>query len=41
VPRPYWLAASARVLVPRLVRRATAGGPLTLVTRTGADADAP
>jgi short-subunit dehydrogenase len=41
VPRPYWLAASARVLLPRLVRRATSGGPLTLVTRTGADDDAP
>jgi short-subunit dehydrogenase len=40
VPRPYWLAATARVLLPRLVRRLTAGGPLTLVTRTGADADA-
>jgi short-subunit dehydrogenase len=39
VPRPYWLAATARVLLPRLVRRLTAGGPLTLVTRTGADAD--
>jgi short-subunit dehydrogenase len=23
VPRPYWIAAAARVLVPRLVRRAT------------------
>ena len=23
VPRPYWLAAVARVLAPRLVRRAT------------------
>jgi short-subunit dehydrogenase len=41
VPRPYWLAASARVLAPRLVRRLTAGGPLTLVTRTGADIEAP
>ena len=41
VPRPYWLAASARVLLPRLVRRATSSGPLTLVTRTGAGPDAP
>jgi short-subunit dehydrogenase len=40
VPRPYWLAAAARVLVPGIVRRATAGGPLALVTRTGADAEA-
>jgi short-subunit dehydrogenase len=40
VPRPYWLAAAARVLVPGIVRRATSGGPLALVTRTGADAEA-
>jgi short-subunit dehydrogenase len=26
VPRPYWLAAAARVLLPRLTRRLTAGG---------------
>jgi short-subunit dehydrogenase len=37
VPRPYWLAAAARVLAPRLVRRATAGGRLALAPRTGAD----
>jgi short-subunit dehydrogenase len=37
VPRPYWLAAAARVLAPRLVRRATGGGRLTLAARTGAD----
>jgi short-subunit dehydrogenase len=36
VPRPYWLAAAARVLLPALVRRATAGGRLTLTPRTGA-----
>ena len=38
VPRPYALAAAARVLAPRLVRRATggkAGG--RMVTRTGGD----
>jgi hypothetical protein len=34
VPRPYWLAAAARVLAPALVRRATAGGAFT--TKTGA-----
>jgi short-subunit dehydrogenase len=34
VPRPYWLAAAARILAPALVRRATAGGAFT--TRTGA-----
>jgi short-subunit dehydrogenase len=33
VPRPYWLAAAARVLLPALVRRATAGGAFT--TKTG------
>ena len=26
VPRPYWLAAAARILAPVLVRRSTAGG---------------
>jgi short-subunit dehydrogenase len=35
VPRPYWLAAAARVLLPALVRRAVAGGALTLTPRTG------
>jgi uncharacterized protein len=34
VPRPYWLAAAARILAPALVRRATAGGAFT--TKTGA-----
>jgi short-subunit dehydrogenase len=33
VPRPYWLAAAARVLVPSLVRRATAGGAFTTATK--------
>jgi short-subunit dehydrogenase len=34
VPRPYWIAAAARIVAPRLVRRATAGGAFT--TKTGA-----
>jgi uncharacterized protein len=34
-PRAYWIAAAARILAPRLVRRATAGGALT--PATGAD----
>ena len=34
VPRPYWLAAAARILAPALVRRAAAGGAFT--TKTGA-----
>jgi short-subunit dehydrogenase len=32
VPRPYWLAAAARVLFPALVRRATGGGAFTTAT---------
>jgi short-subunit dehydrogenase len=36
VPRPYWLAAAARILAPRLVRRAISGG--TLTPATGSDA---
>jgi short-subunit dehydrogenase len=36
VPRPYWLAATARVLAPGLVRRATGGGALTPSTRADA-----
>jgi short-subunit dehydrogenase len=32
VPRGYWLAAAARVLVPSVVRRATAGGGFTTGT---------
>jgi short-subunit dehydrogenase len=35
VPRPYWLAAAARVLAPGLVRRAIAGGAFT--TAVGSD----
>jgi short-subunit dehydrogenase len=35
-PRYYWLAAAARVLAPRLVARAVAGGAFT--TATGQDA---
>ena len=36
VPRPYALTAIARILAPRLVRRALAGGPAeTLTTVTG------
>jgi uncharacterized protein len=38
VPRPYWLAATARIVLPRLVRRATGGGRFVLAPRTGADA---
>ena len=34
VPRPYWLAAAARIFAPALVRRATAGGAFT--PKTGA-----
>lgn len=37
VPRPYWLAAAARTLLPRAVRRATGGGKLPLATATKAD----
>jgi uncharacterized protein len=32
VPRPYWVAAALRILAPRLVRRATAGGGFTTAT---------
>jgi short-subunit dehydrogenase len=39
VPRPYGLAAAARVLAPRLVRRAlSSGAGAAMTTRTGADA---
>jgi uncharacterized protein len=31
-PRPYWIAAAARILAPRLVRRATAGETFTPAT---------
>ena len=36
VPRAYGLAAAARVLAPRLVRRATGGGSTALTPSTGA-----
>jgi short-subunit dehydrogenase len=35
VPRYYWLAAALRILAPRLIRRATAGGGLTTATKAG------
>ncbi len=35
VPRPYWLAAAARTLLPGVVRRATAGGAFTTGTGAG------
>ena len=35
VPRYYWLAAAARILAPKLVSRATAGGAFT--TSTGSN----
>lgn len=35
VPRGYWLAAAARVLLPRLVRRATGGGAFSTSTGPG------
>jgi short-subunit dehydrogenase len=35
VPRGYWLAAAARVLLPRLVRRATGGGAFSTSTGAG------
>ncbi|HEU4657561.1 MAG TPA: SDR family NAD(P)-dependent oxidoreductase [Capillimicrobium sp.] len=39
VPRPYWLAAAARVLLPGLVRRVLAGKQAArMTTTTGADA---
>ena len=34
VPRPYGLAAAARILAPALVRRATGGGAFTTATGT-------
>jgi uncharacterized protein len=32
VPRPYWIPAALRILLPGLVRRATAGGAFTTMT---------
>ena len=38
VPRPYWIFAMLRIVLPRLVRRVLTGGSAqTLVTRTGSD----
>jgi short-subunit dehydrogenase len=37
VPRGYWLASALRILAPRLVRRATAGGRFTTSTGTPGD----
>jgi short-subunit dehydrogenase len=33
VPRYYWIAAATRILAPRLIRRAVAGGAFTTATR--------
>ncbi len=35
VPRGYWVAAAARALLPRVVRRVTAGGALSTSTSPG------
>jgi short-subunit dehydrogenase len=35
VPRPYWLAAAARTLLPGVVRRVTGGGAFTTATGAG------
>ncbi len=40
VPRPYWLAAAARILLPAVVRRAVAGGAFTTATGAGSGAEA-
>jgi uncharacterized protein len=37
VPRPYWLAAAARILLPGVVRRATRGGAFTPSTASESD----
>ncbi len=37
VPRPYWIAAAARILFPAIVRRATSGGRFTTSTGTPGD----
>jgi len=39
VPRPYALAAAARVVTPSLVRRALSGGAKAITPATGADRD--
>jgi hypothetical protein len=35
-PRPYWIAAAARIVAPGLVRRATAGEAFTPATNADA-----
>jgi short-subunit dehydrogenase len=35
VPRYYWIAAALRIVAPRLVRRAVAGGGLTTASKPG------
>ena len=37
VPRPYWLASCMRVVAPRLLRRAVAGGGAAMTPATGSD----
>lgn len=37
VPRPYWVVAAARIVAPRLVRRAIGGGSGAITPSTGAD----
>ena len=39
VPRPYWLGAAARVVLPRATRRVLGGGRLPLSPATNAGAD--
>jgi short-subunit dehydrogenase len=39
VPKPYWLGATARIVLPRAVRRVLGGGKLALSPTTKADAD--
>ena len=41
VPRPYFLAAAARLLAPAVVRRATRGGAFTTASGSDPDSDAP
>jgi short-subunit dehydrogenase len=37
VPRPYFAPAALRILLPRLVRRSTAGGAFTTATKAGSE----
>jgi uncharacterized protein len=39
VPRPYWLGAAARIVLPRATRRALGGGKLALAPAIRADAE--